>query len=147
MPVLFEIASARLATCFADTFATPPVVSEARGAGKVSRLTNAVLKSTGGVANVSAKQVASLAEAISNKTGIDDEQIQSAQNLLLTFTKVRNEVGKGNDVFDQASQLAIDMSVALGSDAKSAALQLGKALNDPIKGVTALTREIGRAHV
>ena len=89
---------------------------------------------------MSAKQVASLAEAISNKTGIDDEQIQSAQNLLLTFTKVRNEVGKGNDVFDQASQLAIDMSVALGSDAKSAALQLGKALNDPIKGVTALTR-------
>ena len=116
------------------------VVSEAREAGKVSRLTNAVLKSTGGVANVSAKQVASLAEAISNKTGIDDEQIQSAQNLLLTFTKVRNEVGKGNDVFDQASQLAIDMSVALGSDAKSAVLQLGKALNDPIKGVTALTR-------
>lgn len=116
------------------------VVEEAREAGRVGRLTNAVLKSTGGVANVSAAQVASLAEAISNKTGIDDEQIQSAQNLLLTFTKVRNEVGKGNNVFDQASQLAVDMSVALGSDAKSAALQLGKALNDPIKGVTALTR-------
>jgi hypothetical protein len=116
------------------------VVAEAREAGRVGRLTNAVLKSTGGVANVSATQVASLAEAISNKTGIDDEQIQSAQNLLLTFTKVRNEVGKGNNVFDQASRLAVDMSVALGSDAKSAALQLGKALNDPIKGVTALTR-------
>lgn len=116
------------------------VVSEAREAARVGRLTDAVIKSTGGAAGVTASQVASLAEAISNKTGIDDEQIQSAQNLLLTFTKVRNEVGKGNDVFDQASQLAVDMSVALGTDANSAALQLGKALNDPIKGVTALTR-------
>ena len=31
------------------------------------------------------------------------------------------------------------MSVALGKDMKSSAIQVGKALNDPIKGVTALT--------
>lgn len=116
------------------------VVTEAREAARVGRLTDAVIKSTGGAANVTASQVSRLAEAISNKTGIDDEQIQSAQNLLLTFTNVRNEVGKGNDIFNQASQAAIDMSVALGTDSKSAALQLGKALNDPVKGVTALTR-------
>jgi hypothetical protein len=116
------------------------VVDEAREAARVGRMTDAVLKSTGGAANVTAGQVSRLAEAISNKTGIDDEQIQSAQNLLLTFTNVRNEVGKGNDIFNQASQAAIDMSVALGTDSKSAALQLGKALNDPIKGINALSR-------
>lgn len=116
------------------------VVTEAREAARVGRLTDAVIKSTGGAANVTASQVSRLAEAISNKTGIDDEQIQSAQNLLLTFTNVRNEVGKGNDIFNQASQAAIDMSVALGTDSKSAAIQLGKALNDPIKGITALSR-------
>jgi hypothetical protein len=116
------------------------VVEEAREAARVGRLTDAVIKSTGGAANVTAGQVSKLAEAISNKTGIDDEQIQSAQNLLLTFTNVRNEVGKGNDIFNQASQAAIDMSVALGTDSKSAAIQLGKALNDPIKGITALSR-------
>ena len=116
------------------------VVDEAREAARVGRLTDAVIKSTGGAANVTAGQVSRLAEAISNKTGIDDEQIQSAENLLLTFTNVRNEVGKGNDIFNQASQAAIDMSVALGTDSKGAALQLGKALNDPIKGITALSR-------
>jgi hypothetical protein len=116
------------------------VVDEAREAARVGRMTDAVLKSTGGAANVTAGQVSRLAEAISNKTGIDDEQIQSAENLLLTFTNVRNEVGKGNDIFNQASQAAIDMSVALGTDSKSAAIQLGKALNDPIKGITALSR-------
>lgn len=116
------------------------VVSEAREAAKVGRMTDAVIKSTGGAANVTAVQVGKLAVAISNKTGIDDEQIQSAENLLLTFTNVRNEVGKGNDIFNQATQAATDMSVALGTDSKTAAIQLGKALNDPIKGITALSR-------
>lgn len=107
---------------------------------KVGAQTNAVLKSTGGVANVSAKHVAALASAISKKTGVDDEAIQSGQNLLLTFTNVRNEVGKGNAIFDRATQTVTDMSVALGQDTTASAIQLGKALNDPIKGVTALQR-------
>ena len=64
----------------------------------------------------------------------------SAENLLLTFTNVRNEAGKGNDIFNQTVRLGTDMSVALGVDAKAAAMQLGKALNDPINGVTRLTR-------
>src|SRR5689334_21215437 len=112
-------------------------VSEAQEARKVSALTAQVIKTTGGAAKVTTKQVGDLAEAISNKTGIDDEAIQSASNLLLTFTNVRNEVGKGNDVFSQATQIATDMGVALGNEPKAAAIQLGKALNDPIKGVTA----------
>jgi phage-related minor tail protein len=53
---------------------------------------------------------------------------------------VRNEVGKGNNIFDQATGIITDMSVALGQDTSSSAIQLGKALNDPIKGVTALQR-------
>lgn len=115
-------------------------VDEAREAQKVGAQTDAVLKSTGGVANITAKQVGDLANAISLKSGIDDEAIQSGENLLLTFTNIRNEVGKGNDIFDQATQIATDMSVALGTDMKSSATLVGKALNDPIKGVTALTR-------
>lgn len=107
---------------------------------KVARQTEAVLKSTGGQAGVTAKQVSDLATAISRKTGVDDEQIQSGENLLLTFTNVRNEVGKGNDIFNQATSTITDMSAALGQDTKSSAIQLGKALNDPIKGITALSR-------
>jgi len=107
---------------------------------KIGRLTEQVIKSTGGAAGISAKQVGDLATAISKKTGVDDEAIQSGANLLLTFTNVRNEVGKGSDIFNQATGIITDMSVALGQDTSSSALQLGKALNDPIKGVTALQR-------
>jgi hypothetical protein len=115
-------------------------IGEAREAQKVGALTAQVIKTTGGAANISAAQVGNLANAISRKVGIDDEAIQSGENMLLTFTNVRNEVGKGNKVFNQATRLAVDMSTALGGDAKSAALQLGKALNDPAKGVTKLAR-------
>ena len=114
--------------------------AEFEEAAKVAAQTDAVLKSTGGAANVTAKDVDALATALSNKTGIDDEAIASGQNLLLTFTNVRNEAGKGNDVFNQATKIATDMSVALGQDLKSSNIQLGKALNDPIKGITALSR-------
>jgi hypothetical protein len=54
--------------------------------------------------------------------------------------EVRNETGKGNDIFTQATKVVTDMSVALGQDGTKSAIQLGKALNDPIKGVTALAR-------
>jgi hypothetical protein len=113
-------------------------INDARESAKISRLTEAVVKSTGGAAGVTAKQVSSLATAISNKTGADDEAVQSGANLLLTFTKVRNGVGAGNDIFNKATLAATNMAAALGTDTKGAALQLGKALNDPIKGVSAL---------
>lgn len=116
------------------------VVAAGRESNKIAAQTQAVIKSTGGAANVTEKQISSLAESIANKTGVDDEAIQKAQNLLLTFTKVRNETGKGNDIFNQATQTLVDMGAALGTDAASSAIQLGKALNDPVKGVVALSR-------
>ena len=115
-------------------------IGEAREAAQVTARTENVIRSMGNAANISATQVADLAGAISLKTGIDDEAIQSGQNLLLTFGNVRNEVGKGNDIFTQASRLMVDMSTAMGTDAKGSAIQLGKALNDPTKGITALSR-------
>jgi hypothetical protein len=115
-------------------------VAEARESQKVSAITAQVIKTTGGAAQVSAKQVGDLATAISNKTGIDDEAVQSASNLLLTFKNLRNETGQGNDMFNQATQAAVDLGAALGKEPKGAAIQLGKALNDPVKGITALSR-------
>jgi len=107
---------------------------------KVAAQTAAVLKSTGGAAHVTAKQIDGLASSLMMKTGIDDEAIKSGANLLLTFRDIRNETGKGNDIFNQATKTVQDMSVALGQDTKASAIQLGKALNDPIRGITALRR-------
>ena len=113
---------------------------EARESQKVGALTAQVIKTTGGAAKITADQVGDLATAISKKNAVDDEAVQGGANLLLTFTNVRNEVGAANDVFNQATMMASDMSTALGTDMKGASLQLGKALNDPVKGISALSR-------
>lgn len=115
-------------------------LAEAEDARKVASLTEAVVKSTGGVANVSAESVDKLATKLSNLSGVDDEVIAGAENVLLTFTNVRNEIGAGNDVFDQAQTAALNMSAALGTDLQGATMQLGKALNDPVSGLTKLSR-------
>jgi hypothetical protein len=115
-------------------------VDEMTQAATVSAQTGAAIKSTGGVANVTAGHVDKLATSLMKKSGVDDEAITSGENLLLTFTNVRNEVGKGNDVFDQATTAALDMSTALGVDMKTSATQLGKALNNPKEGLSKLTR-------
>jgi hypothetical protein len=107
---------------------------------KIGRETERVIRTIGASSWTSADQVADLAAAMSDKTGADDEAIQSGANLILTFANVKNEVGEGNDVFNQATQLALDMSTALGTDMTSASIQLGKALNDPVKGITALSK-------
>jgi hypothetical protein len=96
--------------------------------------TNAVLKSTGGIAGVTADQVTKLATALQKTTKFSDEDVRSAENLLLTFTSI------GKDIFPQATKTVLDMATALGEDTKSASIQLGKALQDPILGVTALRR-------
>jgi hypothetical protein len=119
---------------------------EARDAAKVGRQTEAVIRSTGGAANITAQEVGRLAESISNKVGVDDEAIQSGENLLLTFTRVRNEAGKGNDIFNQATMAIVDMTAAMNGGEvsaeglKASTIQVGKALNDPIKGMTALKK-------
>jgi phage-related minor tail protein len=56
--------------------------------------------------------------------------------MLLTFTNI------GKDVFPDTIATVLDMSTALGQDLKSSSIQLGKALNDPILGVSAL-RKVG----
>lgn len=107
---------------------------------KLAAQTGAVLKSTGGAAGVTATQVGKLADAIERKSMLDAEAVQDGQNLLLTFTNIRNEAGKGNDIFNQTVQTMADLSTAMGQSTRTSAQQLGKALNDPVKGVSALSR-------
>ncbi len=96
--------------------------------------TNAVLASTKGIAGVTGKAVTDLATKLEKLTTFSDEEVRSAENMLLTFTRI------GKDVFPQATKTVLNMATALGEDTKSASIQLGKALQDPILGVTALRR-------
>jgi len=101
---------------------------------KIERQLEAVLKSTGGAAGVTKDEMLKLADSMSRVTQFTHEEVQVAENLLLTFTKI------GKDVMPQAVETVLDMSVALGQDLKSSSIQLGKALQDPILGMTALRR-------
>ncbi len=96
----------------------------------------AVIKSTGNAAGVSSQHLQDFAGSIQETTKFTAEAVNGAQSMLLTFTNI----GAKGGIFDQATKTALDMAQALGGDASQQAMQLGKALNDPVKGITALTR-------
>lgn len=104
------------------------------------RRSRAVIASTGSAARVTARHVERLTDRIEKQSGVDGDLALQGANLLLTFTNIRNGLGKNNQIFDQATGVVVNMSKALGQDTKNSAIQLGKALNDPIKGITALRR-------
>jgi len=101
-----------------------------------------IIDNTGGAANVTADGLKKMNRELAFQTGIDKQLISEASNVLLTFKGVANQVGEGNDVFNRANMLMLDMSSVFGGDVKGAATQLGKALENPIKGVGALA-EVG----
>lgn len=115
-------------------------VMDAAESQKVFAQTEAVLKSTGTTANGTATQLAALASSLQKTTAFNDEAILSGTNLLLTFKNIQNQAGAGNDIFDQTAQAMLDVARAMGTSASGEAIRLGKALNDPVKGISALTR-------
>lgn len=109
-------------------------------AERVSAQTRAALESTGNAANASVDGIESMAMSLRRLSGVDDEIIQQGANVLLTFTNIENAGGKAGGMFDQATEAALNMSVALKTDMKSASMLVGKALNDPIRGMGALRK-------
>lgn len=92
------------------------------------------LKATQGAAGLTAKEIINMAGALQEVTTFGDEAIISGQNMLLTFKNI------GGDIFPRVTEAMLDMSTAMGTDLKASAIQMGKALNDPIKGMATLSR-------
>lgn len=110
-------------------------VREATEAAAAMGQVEAALKSMGPVAGRTADQLKKAAEAFETQSLFEaDEILTKVTANLLTFGNVSGEV------FDRAQQAALNMSARLGQDLQSSAIQVGKALNDPIKGITALQR-------
>lgn len=74
------------------------------------------------------------------KFGILAESIKDVQSKLLTFKEIAMEADVTGGLFDRATVAAIDLQAAGFGEATQNAVQLGKALNDPVKGITALAR-------
>lgn len=94
----------------------------------------ALLKSTGNASGFTAKQLDEMAREIGFATLASAEGIREAQGVLLTFKTVQGPI------FEEAIRLSQDLAAVMGTDAKNSALQLGKALEDPATGLTALKR-------
>ena len=96
----------------------------------------AVLRSTGEAAGFNAEQLKNMAAEMQKTTTFGDEATISAQAVLLTFRNIHRE---GN-IFEDTLKAAQDMSTILGTDLQSSVLQIGKAMNDPAKGLSMLSR-------
>ena len=98
--------------------------------------TDAILKATGNAAGFTAEQLREQADALALATLTSTTEVQKAQAQLLTFNKVQG------DVFTDAITLSQDLAETGFGSITSASVQLGKALQDPIRGVGALA-EVG----
>ena len=92
------------------------------------------LRSTGRTSQITTAQIAGIAGELQKATGIGDEEILDAQAKLLSFTNV------AVDQLPRSTEVILDIATAMGVDLRSAAIQLGKALDDPERGLDGLSR-------
>ena len=95
---------------------------------------NATLASTKGAAGLTSAEIVSMAQGLQKVTTFGDDAIIAMESQLLTFTKL------GKDVVPRATESILDLATKMGGDLKGAAVQVGKALNDPVQGLAGLSR-------
>ncbi|MBU4133358.1 MAG: phage tail length tape measure family protein [Proteobacteria bacterium] len=94
----------------------------------------AVLKATGNAAGYNLEQLKAMASGLQDVTTVGDETTLAGMAILATFKEIKGEA------FEGATKAAMDMSQVMDQDLKSSMVQIGKALNDPIQGLSALSR-------
>jgi hypothetical protein len=85
-------------------------------------------------------RVSAYAESLEKTVAVDADVIKATQTKLGTFANLTKSVGKAGGAFDRATVAALDMAAAGFGSAEGNAVQLGKALQNPIKGITALAK-------
>lgn len=103
-------------------------------ADQASAQLNATLESTKNIAGLNREALDAQAESIMNQSLFDDDAITGAQDMLATFTNIRGAV------YNDAIPAIADLATKMGGDLQGASIQVGKALNDPTKGIQALSR-------
>lgn len=95
---------------------------------------DALIKATGGSAGVTAGQLRQYGDALALATLTNATEARKAEGILLSFRNIQN------DIFFGALDRSQDLAAVMGTEMSAAALQLGKALNDPIANLSALSR-------
>lgn len=109
-------------------------MQEAQEAALAERKLAQVFKSTGNAARVSKDEIMDYAAERQKLTSFDADDTVNAAAILGSFTNI-----KGN-MFTEALTSAQDLSAFMGQDLQTSVIQIGKALNDPAKGVSALAK-------
>lgn len=86
------------------------------------------------------KRVSDYAESLERTLAVDADVIKAAQTKLATFKNLTASVNEVGGAFDRATMATLDLAAAGFGTAETNAVQLGKALQDPVKGITALGR-------
>jgi len=94
----------------------------------------ALVRTTGMAAGFTAKELRDMADEFQAATTTGNEAILELMARMLTFKSVSKEV------FRDAIEVALDTAAVMGTDVRSAAIQLGMALEDPSIGLTRLRR-------
>lgn len=97
------------------------------------RKLSAVIDATGGAAGLTADEIDDMARRLDEATTGSAEGFRDAATQLLTFKSV------GKDAFETTLLLAQDLADAGFGSLSSNAVQLGKALENPVQGLSALT--------
>ncbi len=116
-------------------------IDAAEESEKVTAQLNARLEATHDAVGLTADQIKRMATNLQDSSAVNHNAILQGQDMLLTFTNI------GKNAFPIASQAMLDMATAMnggaipsGEQLSQTAIQMGKALNDPVKGITALHR-------
>lgn len=124
-----SVATAGMLYAFRDSLALYD--EQARVQAKVEQ----GIKSTGKAAGFSAPELFEMASGLQAMTRFGDEAILGGVTAqLLTFTNI------AGSEFRRAQVAALDLATTLDGDLQSASIMIGKALNDPVRGLTAMSR-------
>ena len=93
-----------------------------------------VLKATGESSGFSADQLQIYAEQMQNVIGVADHLILNTLAVQASFERIQG------DNFQRAAEAAFDMSAVLGTNLTSSVIRVGRALEDPIRGMERLER-------
>lgn len=115
----------------------------AEQAAAADRRIDAVASSMGLVGGqyvLATARVKEYAAEVSRSLAVDDETVKTVQTKLMTFRALGETMNVTGGAFDRATRAAFDLAALGFGSAETNAVQLGKALQDPIKGLTALAR-------
>ena len=110
-------------------------VQAADDANKKFSVLQNTIEATGASTWTSVEELDKMAQAYAQTTNYSVSEVEKMQSVLLGFRNITDET------FREASDAIMDMATVMGMDLTSAVQTVGKALDDPIKGLDSLRRQ------